>query len=368
MGSFDVTCSLSDIGISCSDNAVLYLAISQNNSGGQYSEWTPITTPIVGKYDDYGNFEVKSCDKFEAWLVMLRQFIVEKPQGSDPYHGQAVTKEITEEQFWRLRHSDRISVTEGMSDWQNKFGNLAKAQLELQNELGPLLNGKVKNFYISGSLAIIDPEWGATEEKLLEIESVVSGLGAVSRIKGNGGGQTSIALINESLLSVFKRSERKESSDAENNGTYQVKLIHIRKDVWDAAKKVYGRTTAEDRNNVDEYLKRVNMDSNPAYLNLGFKMSTSSARLVFKPSTFFSQFVENNLTTPDLVQDLLDFEKVFGVAGTLRRQIRPQDCYGPQCASESYSDQIKWFAALEKIVTKAYKDCDGEMGEEDMED
>ena len=73
MGSFNATCAVSGLGISDGDEIVSFFICTK-----QYGESFYLTSPINGKYDDYGRITVDSADKEkdEREINILKEFLI----------------------------------------------------------------------------------------------------------------------------------------------------------------------------------------------------------------------------------------------------------------------------------------------------
>ncbi len=101
MGSWNHTCMVSQMHILEGDE-VVELWLVEQNSYNKYSHyvysthlWRPYPVLMYGKYTDYGESDagLQDCPRVELLLDLIKQDIVEREQGENPYHDHAVVKE-----------------------------------------------------------------------------------------------------------------------------------------------------------------------------------------------------------------------------------------------------------------------------------
>jgi hypothetical protein len=94
MGSFDATCVVSDIGISCGDRIACLLLQGSNydDDPGSTANWNPVSPFLMGKYDDYGRIALDEEPK--AFLDHLRPWIAPQVAGSNSCHEQAIDPDL----------------------------------------------------------------------------------------------------------------------------------------------------------------------------------------------------------------------------------------------------------------------------------
>lgn len=98
MGCWNGTCGITQLPILAGDDVVLFFIgqpkIDESAAGGFcYSTglWAPMSLPFYGKYNDYGMVEGIPEDWHASYFLdLLRQHVVEREQGENPYHEQAV--------------------------------------------------------------------------------------------------------------------------------------------------------------------------------------------------------------------------------------------------------------------------------------
>jgi len=114
MGSFDATCILSDIGISCGDEVyVVPLIGPPNMTRHGNGNWTVAALPFEGVYDDYGCADLMDSSDGEAFIDLIRGHIVPLEPGPNSVHDLAVDPDtMTWADFQSLDHDSRTFVTE----------------------------------------------------------------------------------------------------------------------------------------------------------------------------------------------------------------------------------------------------------------
>jgi len=113
MGSFDVTCIVSDVGISCGDKILVVplVARSHRDSHGE-GNWEIAAVPIEGTYDDYGRIALDRPEEGEAMIDLLRPYMSRLDQGENSCHDMPVDpKTLTWKAFQELDHDSRTFVT-----------------------------------------------------------------------------------------------------------------------------------------------------------------------------------------------------------------------------------------------------------------
>lgn len=88
MGSFDATCILSDIGIGAGDKVACLVLAQGNWTEDASANWNPVSSFLVGKYDDYGRVALDEEPK--AFLEHIRPWVVPVVAGANSVHSQAI--------------------------------------------------------------------------------------------------------------------------------------------------------------------------------------------------------------------------------------------------------------------------------------
>lgn len=99
MGCWNGTCGITQLPILAGDDVVLFFIgqpkTDESVAGGFcYSTgmWAPMSLPFYGKYSDYGTVQDIPDDWHARYFLdILRDHVVEREQGKNPYHQQAVT-------------------------------------------------------------------------------------------------------------------------------------------------------------------------------------------------------------------------------------------------------------------------------------
>lgn len=118
MGSFDATCILSDIGISCGD-AILVVPLIGPPAGNRHGDgnWTVAALPMEGVYDDYGNVALNDSGDGDRLIDLIRPHVAHMEPGSNSIHEEEVNPDtLTWDAFQALDHDSRIFVTEDPRD------------------------------------------------------------------------------------------------------------------------------------------------------------------------------------------------------------------------------------------------------------
>jgi len=75
MGSFDIYCDFSGIGIRYSDKLIAFAIINDPNSKGYESTWDFVPIPFYGKYDDYGRIIFDESSEELADRIFKKQIV-----------------------------------------------------------------------------------------------------------------------------------------------------------------------------------------------------------------------------------------------------------------------------------------------------
>jgi len=144
MGTFDYTCSISDLPIHARDPVRFLLLVESPYCKGAVNadylgdRWAPLSFPLQAKYDAYSSIEDILPSPIKGlWVETLREDLVEKDLGENPYHDPAVKKGMTvEEMLWPLCEG-RLGIKPCMGGW----GELAVAQAMIREDVWQAILG-----------------------------------------------------------------------------------------------------------------------------------------------------------------------------------------------------------------------------------
>lgn len=185
MGSFDYTCTISNLPIGCGTKVrYLFLASYKNTGHVVYSNdsFEPIIAPIKGEYNDYGSIE--SYDSNDVMIKVLSEFmkhhVVEAPVGNNEYHDVRVDRDMPFDKWLEATWEGRVSIRKNPFEDKEydfyryhtsqdgvpgKYGAPNRRRLEAQ-----LLKMGEKMFknYGDGGLIVDDPFFGCSRIRIGE--------------------------------------------------------------------------------------------------------------------------------------------------------------------------------------------------------
>jgi hypothetical protein len=113
MGCWNKTCGLSGLHIFAGSPVYVFVLERNKKYDPCYSTgvFTPLLLPFESEYNDYGAGENSSGVALDYIMNSIRDQLVELPQGENPYHDIAVSRDNWGiEQFFEAVHKDRLSI------------------------------------------------------------------------------------------------------------------------------------------------------------------------------------------------------------------------------------------------------------------
>lgn len=139
MGSFDYTCCVSGLPITCGDE-VRYFLLTKNpytkgaeNTHYLHDHWFPRTFPLKGKYDDYGSVEnIANGPEKDVWLDGIKLDIIEQGWGENTCHDVPTNKEMSFDELLNAVQENRVLVQRDYST-----PRLSKFKIKEDENLSP---------------------------------------------------------------------------------------------------------------------------------------------------------------------------------------------------------------------------------------
>ena len=134
MGCWNKTCGLSNLYIKAGQEAYVFPLVKRSQDGERcYSHafWKPMLLPFVTEYNDYGGGENTEPYISKIAFEIIKNVLVEKKQGKNPYHDIPVKKEgFGEQQFFDAVHEGRLVMEDTKLVFNDKDETYQRLQIE----------------------------------------------------------------------------------------------------------------------------------------------------------------------------------------------------------------------------------------------
>jgi hypothetical protein len=153
MGSFDLTCAVSNLPVGYGDQVRLIFLVKgpyDDENTSPYSWWVPRNFPLKAKYNDYASLtDIQTGPMNDILVKGFSLDIVEKGWGDNSYHDIPINKGMSVEELVEAVHEDRLFVGK-----QNEYSGKFKPDYSKDDGVPSL--GSIKYFLESRGFTVND--------------------------------------------------------------------------------------------------------------------------------------------------------------------------------------------------------------------
>lgn len=395
MGSFDATCAVSNIGITCGDRIVALLIAAPEFTDSGESNWEVISPPLPGSYDDYGNIRLDE-DPPEFVMAWLRKHLAKVDAGQNSVHEPHFDPA---ELDWNLlettAHQGRLCLKTRDEYTENLVKTFSDPLREAVRAAGFNPDGRfgkdgvhVFPVHEGANLHVIELPFENNVEAAAKLQAALSGEYATMFAAAPGS-------YNGALIVAPKVSDPDTRGQvlflgSRKNKRRKVDIVFVREDllnllipetpdIMEAAEELHKAAEvahrADDGLSLSELVKVFmqagkNEDNATDLAMLVRRSSAGMDRILHLGGAVRQTATEMVLATPT-TGDLTWFIRWVRASklwlmlrGHQRSGIRPDVIYtGSQCADEDWEDQLAFHIACQKVLEGALAARDAERAE-----
>lgn len=415
MGSFDMTCVLSDVGISCGDKiAALFLLNRDEDS--DHETWGLMSAPVYGTYDDYGRMTPDA--EPTALIEHLKPWVVPMPGGHNSCHDVSIdTDNLSYDVLETANHERRLYVWRSPPTGRSKeavpYWGVQKVLVEAGLPTKGSFEGEKEGYLYAlredgAQLHVYEFDWGTTARspRVEEVRKVLHDAKYATMLipspnvgykEGTPVEDYHCALLIAPALETGKIFLGYHGKERPRENRYAMRIGLVRQDVLDAVSPRDERLTRRAtllKNAITEH-KELLAGLDPIHRcfytqslvtdlwRLGGDKWPRLDAIVFGEGSYDAHVIDHILPQLLALPDdtpVSVFEEWVRIAdistatrGWMRRGLRPPCRYvGSQCASEDWPKQKTYHEALTKVLADAIAESeaydDGLWGDEEGEE
>jgi hypothetical protein len=375
MGSFDIYCDVSGIGIGYGDDIIAFAIINNPTYKGYQSTWELIPIPFYGKYDDYGRIDFSSSSEDLAAKVFIDKVITNGDViGEDDSVLNAILSEINSDnedylkikRFYALNDSYYPVKHQALTQKINEA--FKKNNIQYHNISFPLGVGT--------NLFVLKTSEAETEDGKNLVRSALNSIGYRCDIVKTSYYEEFLVYPDASLKDSRYNMLDLTNHENEVKETLNIALYIVRKDVFDAltktnesiefcAKEIKNKLILEKTNDKPAY-KDTYLDAS-SLSNLNDKIYNYNdyfciRGVIDRSYSDSADFLLRGLLeiNPDEYPDediittickSAQFSKI--IKTVMARDIQPQRSYrGTQCAQEAILPKMNLHLSLIEVMKK----------------
>lgn len=367
MGSFDISCAASNIGIQCGERVAVLIGAIESRDGGVVF----LHPPLFGHYADYGDVDLIDPADGDAAVNALRGVIAYRPPTGKYGEVEIEPPKLTWESFTAAAFGRRLVLKD---DWDDKQESETRKLIQRIREA----HENIEIRQIADSVVGVTLDYSQSHDDV-DLTSCLGEGWASTRTMNDRKAAFLIHRMPGDLRSSFGLAEEKKYDT-------HVCIYHIRYDVWDKLLASVDHETME----LAHLLKKVRDDLNPTHPNdlagNAYKIHLRSqplrqsydhsCRLNYIRDHSHPIIVARQLAAiPEgsPVEDFIPYVQITDAALRLRKlhiHLNPtsSDRLGSQIAYEDWEAQGDWHKGCHEIVYEAVRAYDaeysGDVGEE----